>query len=128
MNHDQSWTRWAAVTLLLVTMLFGGAACLQTTQDTGPPLVLGLDHIAIAVADLDAAAEQYRKLGFTLKPGRAHENGIRNQHVKFADGTEIELISAPEARDALTAEYLTHLAQGDSEQKLPERMSMSRTG
>lgn len=67
----------------------------------------------MAVADLDAAAERYRRLGFTLKPGRPHDNGIENRHVKFADGTEIELITAPEARDPLTAEYVHHLASGD---------------
>jgi catechol 2,3-dioxygenase-like lactoylglutathione lyase family enzyme len=77
------------------------------------PVVVGLDHIPIAVADLERAAERYRRLGFTLKPGRAHKNGIRNQHAKFADGTELELITAPEGRDSLTrhlflAPELTH--------------------
>jgi len=92
---------------------FGGAACSQNIQgiDTAP--VLGLDHIPLAVADLDEAAETFRELGFTLKPGRIHENGIQNQHVKFPDGTEIELISASKARDPLTAEYLRYLASGD---------------
>ncbi len=78
-----------------------------------PPVVTGLDHVPVAVADLEAAADRYRRLGFTLKPGRPHDNGIENRHVKFADGTEIELITAPEARDALTAEYVQHLASGD---------------
>jgi len=76
-------------------------------------MVLGLDHIPLAVTDLAGAAEHYRQLGFTLKPGRPHENGIRNEHVKFQDGTEIELITAVEARDALTTEYVRHLAKGD---------------
>jgi hypothetical protein len=48
-----------------------------------------------------------------LKPGRPHDNGIRNQHVKFPDGTEIELLTAPEARDDLTTRYRRHLAGGD---------------
>lgn len=73
----------------------------------------GLDHIPVAVADLDRAAARYEELGFALKPGRPHANGIRNQHVKFPDGTEIELITAPEARDALTTEYREHLRRGD---------------
>ncbi len=77
------------------------------------PPVLGLDHIPLAVADLEGATQRYRRLGFALKPGRPHENGIRNQHVKFPDGTEIELISAPAARDSLTAAYRRHLAAGD---------------
>ena len=74
----------------------------------------GLDHINIAVANLEAAAARYRDLGFSLKPGTRHPNGIRNQHAKFPDGTEIELITAPEARDALTTTYRHHLEQGDA--------------
>jgi catechol 2,3-dioxygenase-like lactoylglutathione lyase family enzyme len=75
--------------------------------------VRGLDHVVVAVADLDSAAARYRALGFALKRGRPHDNGIRNQHVKFRDGTEIELLAAPEARDSLTAQYRRHLAGGD---------------
>jgi catechol 2,3-dioxygenase-like lactoylglutathione lyase family enzyme len=73
----------------------------------------GLDHIPIAVNDLERAADLYRSLGFALKPGRPHDNGIRNVHAKFADGTELELITAPAARDALTRTYRNHLAKGD---------------
>jgi catechol 2,3-dioxygenase-like lactoylglutathione lyase family enzyme len=77
------------------------------------PAVAGLDHIPIAVRDLARAADDYRALGFALKPGRPHDNGIQNEHVKFEDGTELELITAPEARDALTTTYRRHLEQGD---------------
>ncbi len=77
------------------------------------PAVVGLDHIPIAVADLARAADDYRALGFVLKPGRPHDDGIENQHVKFTDGTELELITAPEARDALTTTYRRHLEKGD---------------
>jgi catechol 2,3-dioxygenase-like lactoylglutathione lyase family enzyme len=75
--------------------------------------VVGLDHIPLAVRDLDAAAADYRRLGFTLKQGRPHADGIRNLHAKFRDGTEIELITAPAARDALTSFYVEHLKAGD---------------
>jgi catechol 2,3-dioxygenase-like lactoylglutathione lyase family enzyme len=78
-----------------------------------PAVVVGLDHVPVAVANLEQAAERYRALGFTLKLGRPHDNGIRNQHAKFADGTELELITAPEARDALTTTYRRHLAEGE---------------
>ena len=66
-----------------------------------PPAITGLDHIPIAVRDLDRAAADYRALGFALKPGRPHDNGISNAHVKFPDGTELELITAPEAREGI---------------------------
>ena len=77
------------------------------------PAVRGLDHIPIAVKDLARAAERYQALGFSLKPGRPHDNGITNQHLKFPDGTELELITAPAARDALTTTYRRHLTAGD---------------
>lgn len=95
-------SRWAALLALA-----GLAAVPQA------PAVPGLDHVPIAVEDLERAADRYRALGFSLKPGRPHANGIRNQHVKFPDGTELELITAPRAADALTTKYRRHLASGD---------------
>ena len=77
------------------------------------PVVTGIDHVPIAVNDLERAAADYRRLGFILKPGRPHDNGIRNLHAKFADGTELELITVPAGRDALTTTYRRHLAAGD---------------
>ena len=78
-----------------------------------PQRSIALDHIVLAVNDLDATAAKYRTFGFALKPGRPHENGIRNEHVKFTDGTEIELLTAPTATDAMTRQYRQHLADGD---------------
>lgn len=86
---------------------------LQAPSHSAAAVVAGLDHVPIAVRDLEAAAETYRRLGFSLKAGRPHDNGIRNQHAKFPDGTELELITAPEARDPLTRTYRRHLEQGD---------------
>ena len=77
------------------------------------PVLTGLDHIPGAVSDLDRAKAGYEAMGFVLKPGRAHANGIRNLHAKFPDGTEIELITATAARDALSAEYVAWLKGGD---------------
>jgi len=76
-------------------------------------LIGGLDHVPVAVSDLERAADTYRRLGFVLKPGVAHANGIRNLHAKFPDGTEIELITAPAGVDDLTRQYRAHLEQGD---------------
>lgn len=82
-------------------------------QTADAPAILGLDHIPIAVSNLERAADRFRALGFVLKPGRPHANGIRNEHAKFPDGTELELITAPAARDDLTRKYRRHLAAGD---------------
>ena len=63
--------------------------------------------------DLEQAAETYRRLGFVIKPGRFHADGIRNNHVKFPDGAGIELITAAAATDELTRHYTQLLAQGE---------------
>jgi hypothetical protein len=78
-----------------------------------PAARVGISHVNIAVADLDKASADYARLGFALKEGRPHPDGIRNRHVKFRDGTEIELITAPEATDALTAHYRQLIEAGD---------------
>ncbi len=75
--------------------------------------IAGIDHIPTAVKDLDAASARYRELGFVLKAGRLHDNGLLNNHAKFPDGTEIELITAGEPRDALARTYLKLIAAGD---------------
>ena len=94
-------------------VLSAGAIGLLGQTSPRTPVIQGLDHIPIAVNDLEGAAARYRELGFALKPGRPHEDGIRNQHVKFRDGTELELITAPAATDALTSTYRRYLAAGD---------------
>jgi catechol 2,3-dioxygenase-like lactoylglutathione lyase family enzyme len=74
---------------------------------------LRLDHVPIAVRDLDAAVRTFGALGFSFKPGRPHENSILNQHVKFADGSALELITATEPRDDLARYYRDFLARGE---------------
>ena len=56
-------------------------------------MLLGIDHIVIAVRDLDAAARDYEKLGFTVVPGGKHPVGTHNVLIGFADGAYIELIA-----------------------------------
>ena len=77
------------------------------------PLLIGVDHIPLVVRDLEKAQADFERFGFAIKPGRFHEDGIRNVHVKFPDGTEIELITAPKAVDALTTEYRARLESGE---------------
>lgn len=76
------------------------------------PLV-GIDHIPFVVKDLEQAADTWGRLGFVIKPGRFHADGIRNKHVKFPDGAGIELITAPAATDELTRHYTQMIAQGE---------------
>lgn len=65
-----------------------------------------IDHVNIAVKDLEAAKGQYKKLGFSIKPGRLHRNGILNAFTKFKDGNLLELITSSKEADELSSWYL----------------------
>lgn len=56
---------------------------------------LSIDHIVIAVADLDAAVRDYAALGFTVLAGGEHPRGSRNALVVFEDGAYLEIIAFP---------------------------------
>jgi hypothetical protein len=96
-------------------LLIATAAALApgARADADEPLVLGLSHVPTAVRDLEATRARYERLGFSLKPGRPHDNGIRNVHIKFRDGTEVEFLTASRARDDLTSGYVAFLRGGD---------------
>lgn len=55
-----------------------------------------LDHAVIAVNDLCAAGELFRKLGFTTAPMGVHPFGTRNINVYLDNGFMIELLSVHE--------------------------------
>lgn len=56
--------------------------------------MLTLDHVIIAVTDLDAATQDYRALGFTVTPGGVHANrATHNALITFANQTYIELLA-----------------------------------
>ncbi len=59
------------------------------------PMPSGLDHIVHAVRDLDAAAEFYRRAGFTVGARNRHAWGTHNHIVQFP-GVFIELIAIGE--------------------------------
>ncbi|SEW52850.1 VOC family protein [Chitinophaga arvensicola] len=78
-------------------------------SQTRSVLITGLDHIPVVVHNPDNVAAFYKLIGFSIKPGRRHPNSIRNQHIKFQDGTELELITADTAKDELSTEYCNML-------------------
>ena len=49
-----------------------------------------IDHIVLAVHDLEAAADLYARLGFTLAPKASHPWGTDNVCIQLADETYIE--------------------------------------
>lgn len=52
-----------------------------------------IDHAIMIVNDLDSAIARYDHLGFTIKPGKLHENGLLNAHIKFQNGSAFELMT-----------------------------------
>lgn len=57
-------------------------------------MAFALDHIVIAVNDLDQAVADYRLLGFKVIPGGVHHGGVsHNALVVLADGAYFELIA-----------------------------------
>jgi catechol 2,3-dioxygenase-like lactoylglutathione lyase family enzyme len=105
----------------MISRLAGCVCCLGALSLAGFSIglaaeggsLVGLDHIPLAVRDLEQASATYRALGFAIKAGRPHSNGIRNAHVKFRDGSGIELITAGAAVDSLTTRYLELLEDGE---------------
>jgi hypothetical protein len=56
-------------------------------------MIIGIDHVLIAVADMTHAMETYRNLGFEVRPGGEHPRfGTYNALVPLTDGSYLELI------------------------------------
>lgn len=56
-------------------------------------MIRGIDHLVIAVTELEKAATAYRELGFTVVPGGRHPVGTHNALIAFDDGSYLELVS-----------------------------------
>jgi len=61
--------------LVALIALLPASTRAQPGEGATLPAIIGLDHIPVAVRNLDSAAHRYRELGFVLKPGRPHANG-----------------------------------------------------
>ncbi len=71
-------------------------------------MILGIDHILIAVHDLEIATEVYQRLGFqVLKGGEHPKMGTHNALVPLADGSYLELIAVQDM--ALAEEKVPHV-------------------
>jgi catechol 2,3-dioxygenase-like lactoylglutathione lyase family enzyme len=62
-------------------------------------MLQGIDHLVIAVPDLDGAIKTYRDLGFTVVAGGRHPGmGTDNALIAFRDGAYLELVAFHEPR------------------------------
>lgn len=71
----------------------------------------GIDHVVIAVTDLDQAQTDFQRLGFTLTPRGRHTMGSQN-HCAMFPSDYFELLAVP-ADHPVTRYYSDFLRQGD---------------
>jgi hypothetical protein len=73
-----------SVTLFLLCVGMAGAAPVRAQSPmarcAAPNARVSIDHVVVAVTDLDAASDTYAELGFTWKDGRLHWCGWRPHH------------------------------------------------
>jgi hypothetical protein len=105
-----------AALMLVLDIVVPGRSFTQASGETcrAPDSRLAVDHVVVAVSDLEESAADFRSLGLTIKPGRLHPNGLFNAHVKFADGTSLEIMSlAGEPTGPVATAYADFLKSGD---------------
>ena len=73
--------------------------------------ISGIDHVVIAVRDLDHAQAVYSRLGFTLTPRGVHTLGSQNHCVMF-ERDYFELLAPPRTHPAMQY-YADFLGRGD---------------
>jgi catechol 2,3-dioxygenase-like lactoylglutathione lyase family enzyme len=73
--------------------------------------ISGIDHVVIAVRDLDRAQEAYARLGFTLTPRGFHTLGSANHCIMFGRDY-VELLALPVQHPAMRY-YADFLARGE---------------
>lgn len=77
-------------------------------------MALTLDHVILAVDDLDAASATMRAEGFTVMPGGVHGSGAtHNALIVFADGCYIELLAPTGKAVGQSANYAPLLEKGE---------------
>lgn len=73
-------------------------------------MATGIDHVVIAVNDLDQTVADFTAAGFTVVPGGTHANGeTHNALVSFADGSYFELIAWLDPASATRTSWLERL-------------------
>jgi catechol 2,3-dioxygenase-like lactoylglutathione lyase family enzyme len=71
--------------------------------------VQGIDHVVIVVNELAAAADTFRRMGFTVAPRGDHTLGSRNHCVMFGEDY-IELLTSPPENPHPSRQHYTDFA------------------
>ncbi len=71
----------------------------------------GIDHMVIAVEDLQQAAADYAKLGFGIEPGGRHPGGTENAAAAFESHTYLELLTVYDANGSGAREVVSFLSK-----------------
>lgn len=99
--------------IMTATAALHGSA-VQSPECAGARSAPALDHVVLVVEDLERASAPFLDHGFRLKNGRLHANNLVNRHIKFRDGSSIELMTLRgEPGDALAGRYADLLAAGE---------------
>jgi catechol 2,3-dioxygenase-like lactoylglutathione lyase family enzyme len=74
-------------------------------------MIQGIDHLVVVVKDLDQAAKDYERLGFTVVPGGQHPVGSHNALISLQDGSYLEIIAF--YREAVDHRWWEPLSKGE---------------
>jgi hypothetical protein len=100
--------------LLVVAVAVPPLLCAQPQPDAASGSLLRLDHVIVAVRNLESASDRFHALGFRIKPGKLHAGGLVNRHIKFRDQREVELMSLAGTPSGIMARaYARILESGD---------------
>lgn len=104
----------ASVALVWLGLLMARPLRAQAPECIAPNAAVRLDHAIVVVSNLDATVSRLAPLGFRFKPGHLHSDSILNRHIKFRDGTELELMTvAGTPTSQMARDYAALLAAGE---------------
>lgn len=86
---------------------------MPTPQEVIGDLIIGIDHIGLAVQDLDGAIEKWQNLfGARLHSREINsEQGIEEAMLHFSDGSQVQLLASIDSQSAIS-KFLTKHGEG----------------
>jgi len=74
-------------------------------------MIQAIDHLVVVAKDLDQAAKDYERLGFTVVAGGQHPVGSHNVLISLQDGSYLEIIAF--YREAVDHRWWNPLSKGE---------------